>query len=111
VNEAWTTDDGQQAPMLYFARENVRVSASCRAGNGPLACDAIRQLRGGQPVTIARRSLDGRTSAGVKVCQHLSHPIVHAHNSVGSEDSFCRFPDGSLVSNGALEQYAMHVTD
>ena len=30
---------------------------------------------------------------------------MHAKNAAGSEDGFCKFPDGSLVSVGALEQY------
>lgn len=107
--EAWTMEDGQPAPILYYARENVRVSAGCRAPSGQLACDAMRFLRGGMPVEIPRRALDGRTSAGIKVCQRLNQPIITVRNGVGSEDSFCRFPDGSLVSTGALEQYAMRV--
>lgn len=110
-NEVWTTDDGQQVQMLFYGQQNVRVSAQCRNGGGQLTCDAIRYLRGGQPVTIPRRALDGRTSAGVKVCQRLNQPMVRGHNTVGSEDGFCRFPDGSLLSNGALEQYGMHVTE
>jgi hypothetical protein len=69
----------------------------------------MRFLRSGMPVEIARRALDGRTSAGVKVCMRMNQPIVAVHNSVGSEESFCRFPDGSLVSSGALEQYKLRV--
>jgi hypothetical protein len=111
LNEVWMTDDNQQVQVLYYARENVRVSAPCRSGSGQLTCAAMQYLRNGQPVQIPRRSLDGRTSAGVKVCQRLSQPIVRGHNTVGAEDSFCRFPDGSLLSNGALEQYGMRVIE
>jgi hypothetical protein len=108
-NEVWVADNGQQMPFLYYPRENIRVSAPCRTASGQFVCEAIRFMRSGMPVEIARRALDGRTSAGVKVCMRMNQPIVTVHNSVGSEDSFCQFPDGSLISNGALEQYKMRV--
>jgi hypothetical protein len=108
-NEVWLADGGQQTPILYYPRENVRVSAACRQASGQFVCEGVRFLRNGLPVEIARRALDGRTSAGVKVCMRMNQPIVIVRNSVGSEDSFCRFPDGSLVSNGTLEQYKMRV--
>ena len=106
-NEVWLDEHGQQVGFIYYPRENIRVSATCRTASGGFVCEAMRFLRQGMPVEIARRTLDGRTSAGVKVCMRMNQPIVTVHNSVGSEDSFCRFPDGSLLSNGALEQYKM----
>jgi hypothetical protein len=109
LNEVWLDEHGQQIPFIYYARENIRVSAQCRAASGQFVCEAMRFMRQGMPVEIARRALDGRTSAGVKVCMRMNQPIVIVHNSVGSEDGFCRFPDGSLVSNAALEQYKMRV--
>ncbi|AKU96920.1 hypothetical protein AKJ09_03584 [Labilithrix luteola] len=110
LNEVWTSEEGQQVPLLYYTRENVRLSTPCRNNaDGTLACDAIRYLRNGMPAEIPRRSLDGRTSAGVKVCQKLGNGLVTVRNSVGSEDSLCRFPDGSFVSTGTLEQYGMRV--
>lgn len=109
VNEVWVGDSGQQMPFLYYPRENIRISAQCRTSAGQFVCEGVRFLRNGMPVEIARRALDGRTSAGVKVCMRMNQPIVTVRNSVGSEDSFCQFPDGSLVSNGALEQYKMRV--
>jgi hypothetical protein len=108
-NEVWMTPEGQQIGFLYYPRENIRVNATCRMSTGPFICDAMRYMRNGMPVEIARRSLDGRTSAGVKVCMRMNQPIVTVRNSVGAEDSFCRFPDGSLISTGALEQYQMRV--
>jgi len=108
-NEVWITETGQQLPFLYYPRENLRVSAQCRSAAGQFTCEAIRFMRNAMPIEIARRALDGRTSAGVKVCMRMNQPIVTVHNSVGAEDSFCQFPDGSLVANGALEQYKMRV--
>ena len=108
-NEVWLNEAGQQVPFLYYPRENLRISAQCRTAAGQFVCEAVRFMRNGMPVEIARRALDGRTSAGVKVCMRMNQPIVTLHNSVGAEDSMCQFPDGSLVSNGALEQYKMRV--
>ncbi len=111
LNEVWIDDAGQQLPILFYARENVRMSAQCRSAAGQIDCGAMRYLRNGMPVEIPHRMIDGRTSAGVKVCMRMNQPIVHVHNAMGSEDSFCRFPDGSLVSTNALEQYGMRVTE
>jgi hypothetical protein len=108
-NEVWISDTGQQVALLYYPRENVRVSAQCRSAAGQFTCAGVRFLRNGMPVEIAHRALDGRTSAGVKVCMRMNQPVVTLHNSVGAEDSMCQFPDGSLVANGALEQYKMRV--
>lgn len=107
--EPWTID-GQAAPFLYWGAEDLRVSASCQKGQA-LACDALRQLRVAAPVELPRRFLDGRQSPGVKVCQKLGHPTLVGKNTMGAEDSFCRFPDGSMVSSGALERYAMRVME
>ena len=109
MNEIWMGDTGQ-VPFIYYPRENIRVSAQCRTASGQFTCQAMHFLRQGSPVEIDRRALDGRTSAGVKVCMRMNQPIVTVHNATGNEDSFCRFPDGSLVSNGALEQYKMRVS-
>lgn len=111
VNEVWRDEGDQQIPMIYYTRENVRVSGQCRDAGGQLACDAIRYLRGGMHTEIVRRTLDGRSSAGVKVCRKMNQQVIVLRNSVGAEDSVCRFPDGSLLSNGALEQYGMRVLE
>jgi hypothetical protein len=37
--------------------------------------------------------------------------MVTAHNAKGDEDTFCKFPDGSLLATGSLEQYGMSVSD
>jgi putative hemolysin len=110
-NETWMSEHGQQVPILFFERDNVRISASCRLGNGQLVCDAIKFLRSGVPVTVPRSALDGRQSAGVKVCVRLGYSMLLAHDPAGNADTFCRFPDGSLVSTGALEQYSLRVSD
>lgn len=109
MNEVWNAQ-GQQIPILFYARENVRVSGQCRSATGQLQCAALQQLRNGMPIEIPRRELDGRTSAGVKGCMKLGHQIVTAVNQVGDEESFCRFPDGSLLSTGTLERYGVRST-
>lgn len=111
VNEVWTDEGGQRLQMLYYTRENIRVNARCRMPDGTLACDALRLLRSGAPVEMPRRLLDGRASAGVKVCRKMNQQVVVLRNSVGSEDGMCKFPDGSLLANGALEQYGMRVIE
>jgi putative hemolysin len=111
MNEVWIGESGQQEGFLFYPRENLRVSARCRMPDGRISCEALQFMRFGMPVEILRRQLDGRTSAGVKVCMKLNHPIVVVHNSVGAEDSMCLFPDGSMVANGALERYAMRVIE
>lgn len=111
-NEVWIAQEGgAQMPFIYYARENVRLSAQCRSATGQLNCEAIRQLRNAPPVDIQKRTLTGNVSAGTKVCMKLGNELVSAHNASGNEDGFCRFRDGSMISNGALEQYAMRAVD
>ena len=50
-----------------------------------------------------------RMSAGVKACIKMHNQIVEVTNQMGSQDTFCRFPDGSLLAAGTLEQYGMRV--
>lgn len=108
VNEVWTSnDDGTQIAMIYYAQQNVRVSASCRNGGGQLACDALKQLRQGPPVKVPKSAVKGNISAGTKGCTALKNTIVHAHDAQANEDGFCKFPDGSLAANGSLEQYGV----
>lgn len=109
--EAWSLEDNTPVPMIYYAKENVRVSASCRAADGKVSCDALRFLKQGMAVDLPKRVLDGRTSAGIKICRKQNWPIVIAHNTVGAEDSLCKFADGSYVSAGALEQYALRIME
>ena len=112
MNEVWTSaEGGQQIPFIFYARENVRVSAQCRLATGQLSCDALRQLRNGMPVEIPRRELTGNVSAGTKVCKKLGHQLLTVHNTAGAEDGVCRFPDGSMVTTGALEQYGMRALE
>lgn len=109
--EAWTLEDNTPIALIYYAKENVRVSTSCRAPDGKVNCEALRFMKSGAGVAIPKRSLDGRTSAGIKICRKQNWPIVIAHNSVGAEDSLCKFPDGSFAAAGALEQYALRIIE
>ncbi|MBX3190609.1 MAG: hypothetical protein KF819_26650 [Labilithrix sp.] len=109
LNEVWSVEGTGDAPFLYYPRENVRVSGPCRLAGGQLACEAMQFVRNGMPVSIPRRELDGRASGGVKVCLKLNMTTVFLRNSVGAEETMCRFNDGSMISTTALEQYAMNV--
>lgn len=108
INEVWNSPN-ERMHMLYFPRENVRVSGSCRSSSGQLQCAAILQLRSAAPVEIPGGELDGGASAGVKACMRLKLQLVAANNQVGDEESFCRFADGSLLSSGSLEQYGIRI--
>ncbi len=109
LSETWSLEGGGPAPFLFYAAENVRLSAACKPPGGPLNCAAATYLRRGAPAQVPRRQLDGRMSAGTRACMSLGNALVNGSNSVGAQDTFCRFPDGSLVSTGALEQYKLHV--
>ncbi|MFO0734532.1 MAG: hypothetical protein U0270_01570 [Labilithrix sp.] len=106
--EQWTAQDGRALPMVYFSGQNVRVSAGCKQPNGQLVCDAIRQLRGAPPIEVSGRGSPS-LSMGTKACMKMHYAYVTGRNSVGAEDGFCTFPDGSMVSAGALEQYGVRV--
>lgn len=112
VNEVWIAQDGgQQMPFIYYTQQNVRLSAGCRSAVGQLNCAAINQLRSGHPVEVPKKMLTGGISAGTRACMKMGYRLASAHTANGTEDGFCVFPDGSMVSTGALEQYGMRVTD
>jgi putative hemolysin len=111
VNEVWVGPEGGQAPFIFYTQQNVRLSAQCRNAAGQMNCAALNLLRNGPPAQVSRRALAGGVSAGVRACQKLGYRLWSAHNASGSEDGFCVFPDGSMVSTGALEQYGMRVSD
>lgn len=108
MNEVWNAQ-GQQVQILYYARENVRVSAQCRNAAGQLGCAALAQIRGGAPpVAIAKGELTGKP-AGVIACTKLGNQLLLGVNPGGNEEQFCRFKDGSLLSTNSLEQYGITI--
>ena len=110
LEESWTLDGATSATsFLFFAREGLRLSASCTRADGSLDCAALKYVRSGMPTEIAKRELDGRGGAGAKVCLKMKQVLVPAKNSVGSEETFCKFDDGSLIAASALEQYSLRV--
>jgi putative hemolysin len=110
-NEVWVGQEGGQTPFIYYTQQNVRLSAQCRSAAGQMDCAALKHLRIGPPVAVERGALKGGVSAGVRACQKLGYRLWYAHNASGSEDGFCVFPDGSMVSTGALEMYGMRLTE
>lgn len=109
--EQWTLEEGGPTGFLYFANPQLKLSDGCRKPDGSLDCEAYRFLKSGAPIDLARRSLDGRRSAGVLACMKLGNQLVHGRNAMGSEDGFCRFRDGSLTTTGALETYSVRVIE
>ncbi len=108
--ETWTMDDGPApVPLLYFTQLGIKLSASCKKADGTLDCAAFQYVKSGMPTEIAKRELDGRTKPGSKVCIKMNNQVVTGKNSVGATDAFCKFPDGSLITVGTLEQYSLRI--
>lgn len=107
--ETWTIEDGAPLPLLYFTQVGMKLSASCKKPDGTLDCAAFQYVKSGMPTEIPKRELDGRGSPGSKVCIKMQNQVVNAKNSVGAADAFCKFPDGSLITVGTLEQHSLRV--
>ena len=107
MNEVWNVS-GQQVQFLYYARENVRVSAQCRNAAGQLGCAALNQIRGGAPVVVMKSELSGKP-AGAIACKKLGNAQTSGLNQAGNEEQFCRFQDGSWLSANTLEQYGVKI--
>lgn len=105
--ESWTLEDIGKTGFLVFSQAKVTLSKSCLKG-AALDCAALRTLKAGAVVEVKKAKLDARMSAGARVCQALSHELVNGRGP-GGEDAFCKFEDGSLVSAGALETYALKI--
>lgn len=108
TSETWTSQEGAAMAFVHYTPQDVRISAQCRQPTGQLSCDAIRQLRGA-PVEVQGSALTGGISAGTRACVALKQQLTSGHDASGTEDGFCRFADGSMVSTGALERYGMRI--
>jgi putative hemolysin len=106
--ETWTVEDAA-VPLLFFTQLGMKLSASCKKADGTLDCAAFQYVKNGMPTEIAKRELDGRASPGSKVCLKMNNQVVNGKNSVGSTETFCKFPDGSLITVGTLEQYSLRI--
>jgi hypothetical protein len=112
MQENWTLEDVvAPVPMILFAQPPLKLSASCKKPDGKLDCAALTYIRNGLPVEIPKRELDRARGGtpGEKVCARLNDQVVKGNTSLGTTDVFCRFPDGSLVNVGALEQYSLRI--
>ena len=108
MNEVWNFGT-EKVQILYWTRENVRVSAQCRNAAGQLSCAALNQIRGGAPqIVVSGGELKGKP-AGVMACKKLNNAMTAGINDQGNEEQFCRFPDGSWLSTNTLEQYAVKI--
>ena len=106
--ESWNLEELGPTDFLMFAGPRITLSkASCLRG-AALDCEALRTLKAGEVVPIKKALLDGRMSPGARVCQALKNELLNGRGP-GGEDGFCKFSDGSLVSTGALERYAMKI--
>ena len=106
--ESWMMEDLGKTDVLNFGSARVSLGKSCLKGT-TLDCEALRVLKAGAAVEVKKALLDGRMSAGMRVCQALKNPLVNGKGPGGNEDAFCKFKDGSLVSAGALETYALKI--
>jgi hypothetical protein len=104
--EMWKLEQGT-LPFLRFDAQRVLISASCKAPSGALDCEAIRLLRAGPSIELGPGEQAGSVSAGTIACRKTKRTIVVGTGPTGAEDGFCKFADGSMVSLGALEVYAI----
>ena len=107
MNEVWNMGT-EKVQILYWTRENVRVSAQCRNPAGQLGCAALTQIRSAAPIVINATDLKGK-AAGVMACKKLNNGMTAGINAQGNEEQFCKFPDGSWLSTNTLEQYAVKI--
>jgi putative hemolysin len=104
-HESFTFEDKPAVAMLQFGEAHVCVSASCSKPDGSLNCDAIRSLRKGKQVKLD--GTFGGANPGAVACKKLGLVQTTGRSPRGDEDGFCIYPDGSMVSTGALDQYVV----
>jgi hypothetical protein len=108
TTETWDLEGVGKTDLLVFAKERVTLGKSCLKG-ASLDCEAYRVLRAGPKVEVKKSSLDGRMSAGSRVCLALKGELVTGKSPAGNEDGFCKLGDGSIVACGPLETYAIKI--
>lgn len=108
TTEVWDLEGVGKTEVLVFTKERVTLGKSCLKG-AALDCEAYRVLRAGPKVEVKKSSLDGRMSAGSRVCLALKGELVTGKGPSGNEDGFCKLGDGSIVACGPLETYAIKI--
>lgn len=90
-----------QGKIAFVTDESnkLTVSADCLKNDGSLQCDAIKGLK---DISWKKRK-KGDQNPGSALCQdQLKGTVVVGKDAAGDENSFCRFPDGSMVDSGSL---------
>lgn len=90
-----------QGKIAFVTDEAAKltVSADCLKTDGSLQCDATAGLK---DLSWKKRK-KGDQNPGSALCQdQLKGTVVVGKDSAGDENSFCRFPDGSMVDGGSL---------
>lgn len=101
-------ESGTTERFMSFPAQRLVLSVNrCRQADLSLDCDAVKFLRNGPDVAIPKAKMTGAVSAGALVCAKLGYAMLTARAPNGDEDGVCKFPDGSMASLGALEQYRL----
>ena len=104
--ETWQLESGP-VPFLNWDAQHLRISASCKKPTGQLDCQALQAARGGPTVELTQQDRARMVPPGALVCKKLHNQLTTGRDPGGNEDGFCVFPDGSMISQGSLAQYAL----
>jgi hypothetical protein len=91
----------KQGKIAFVTDESrkLTISADCRKADGSLKCDATAGLK---QLSWKKRK-KGDHNPGSTLCEkQLKGTVVVGQSESGDENSFCRFPDGSMVDSGSL---------
>jgi putative hemolysin len=94
---------GKKQEMVRIADQELLVDRLCWSHRN--TCKALLKLPQAT-LSAVRGELSGGRNPGAVVCLKLGGESVVGLDVRGNENSFCRFDDGSLISNGSLHAHA-----
>lgn len=86
----------------FFATEDFTLDAECEKKPGRYDCDAYRALARASRKLIQDRARNNGVADGPLICRALKGAVFIGRLPNGTENSFCKFRDGSLVSAASL---------
>jgi hypothetical protein len=87
--------------------KRLTISSDCVAQTGELLCDAHAALSKATRAGTDVRQFSYGSNPGTVVCrQMLKGSIVMGSDKAGGQNTFCAFPDGSLLDTGTIAYYS-----
>lgn len=100
--EIWKNGD-QFFEFIRFDNSGILTTANCEKKE----CEALKILKTISFKNLSSEKFWGGKNPGAVLCHEIkTAQVVFLRDLSGNDNSFCRFPDKSMISSGSLEMKA-----